>query len=226
MNHYLEITQLIALTMGVAWASGINLYAALLVLGLGGASGNIALPEPLLVLQDPMVIAAAGLMYFVEFFADKIPGVDSGWDTIHTFIRIPAGAMLAAGAVGDVTPALQITAGVLGGTVASATHTAKAGTRLLANTSPEPVTNWGLSLAEDAAVFGGLWLALQHPWLFLVLFCLFIALLVWFLPRLLRLARAILQRIAAFFKSPAQGTTTEASLNLRLPPKAWEKGPG
>ena len=225
MKHYLEITQLIALSMGVAWASGINLYAALLVLGLGGASGNIALPEPLLVLQDPMVITAAGLMYFVEFFADKIPGIDTGWDTIHTFIRIPAGAMLAAGAVGDVTPALQITAGVLGGTVAGATHTAKAGTRLVANTSPEPLTNWGLSLAEDAAVFGGLWLALQHPALFLVLFCLFIVLMVWLLPRLLRLARALLQRIAGFFRQSTAGSSSRVPLRLRLPPKAWDEGP-
>lgn len=221
MNHYMELTQIIALSMGVAWASGINLYAALLVLGLGGATGNIALPEELQVLQDPMVLGAAGLMYCVEFFADKIPGVDSGWDTLHTFIRLPAGAMLAAGAVGDVTPALQISAGILGGTVAGATHAAKAGTRLAVNTSPEPVSNWSLSIAEDLAVFGGLWLALQHPWIFLGLFVLFVALLVWALPKLWRVIRRIGGRLVGLFKR--QPAAAGPGPELRLPPEVWKQ---
>src|SRR5690606_13897260 len=139
----------LALLMGVSWASGINLYAVLLVLGWGGSTGHIDLPAELSVLEDPLVIAAAGIMYFVEFFADKIPGIDSVWDAIHTFIRIPAGAMLAAGAVGDVTPALEIAAGILGGGIAATSHATKASTRLLINTSPEPVSNWSASLSED-----------------------------------------------------------------------------
>lgn len=195
MSEYEQLIGVISLTMGVAWASGINLYAAVLVLGLGGATGYIELPPTLAVVQDPMVIAAAGIMYCIEFFADKTPGVDTGWDAIHTFIRIPAGAMLAAGSVGEVAPAMQIAAGLVGGSMAAATHAAKASSRVLINTSPEPVSNWSASIAEDLAVIGGLWLALNHPLLFLVLLALFIALLVWMLPRLWRGARAVLRKI-------------------------------
>src|SRR5690606_41795213 len=120
MDTYQALISTLALTMGVGWASGVNLYAAVFVLGLAGATGNLTLPESLQVLQDPLVIGAAGVMYFVEFFADKTPGVDSGWDGLHTFIRIPAGALLAAGAVGGVTPAREVAAGLPGGRRASA----------------------------------------------------------------------------------------------------------
>lgn len=195
MEHYQTLLQTIALTMGVAWASGINLYAALLVLGLGGATGNIDLPPGLEVLQDPLVIMAAGAMYAVEFFADKTPGVDSGWDTLHTFIRIPAGAMLAAGAVGDVTPALEIAAGILGGSMAATSHFTKAGTRLLINTSPEPFSNWVASFSEDLMVLAGLWAALYNPALFLVLLVVFIALVIWLLPKIFRALQAVFRKI-------------------------------
>lgn len=195
MTEYEMLTNTIALSMGAAWASGINLYMALLVLGIGGATGNIALPQELQVLQDPMVIGAAGLMYFVEFFTDKMPGVDTGWDAIHTFIRLPAGALLAASAVGDVTPALEIAAGVMGGGMAAATHATKAGTRLMINTSPEPFTNWGASLGEDVAVFGGLWTALHYPEAFLVFLVVFIILMVIFLPKIWRGVRAIFRKL-------------------------------
>ena len=147
-----EILPYIALSMGVAWASGINLYAAILVLGLLGLSGNVPLPETLQVLQNPIVIGVAGFMYCVEFFADKIQGVDSAWDTLHTFIRIPAGAVLAATAVGDVDPAIAISAALVGGGLTAGTHLTKASTRLLVNTSPEPFSNIGASLAEDTVV--------------------------------------------------------------------------
>jgi len=142
MDNYQELISILALTMGVGWASGINLYAVVLVLGLAGSTGNIDLPPELAVVQNPMVIMAAGVMYFVEFIADKVPGVDTGWDILHTFIRIPAGAMLAVGAVGDVTPALEIAAGLMGGTMAGASHLTKFSTRALINTSPEPFSNW------------------------------------------------------------------------------------
>ena len=195
MDEYQQLVSVISLTMGVAWASGINLYAAILVLGLGGASGGIALPESLDIVQSPPVIMAAGLMFAVEFFADKIPGVDTGWDALHTFIRIPAGALLAANSVGDVSPALQLAAGIVGGSVSSVTHAAKASTRVMTNTSPEPVTNWAASISEDLAVFGGLWLALNHPMLFLALFVLFLLLLIWLLPKLWRGIARLLRKI-------------------------------
>ncbi len=206
MQEYQALIQVIALTMGAAWASGINLYATIAILGLAGNSGYIDLPETLAIVQDPMVIIAAGFMYCVEFFADKTPGLDTGWDAIHTFIRIPAGAMLAAGAVGDVTPALAVAAGLVGGTVTAATHATKAGTRVLINTSPEPFSNWGASLAGDLAVFAGLWAALSHPVLFLIAFVLFLGLMIWLLPKLMRGIAAVGRKVGSWFKpTPAAG---------------------
>jgi len=180
------IIQTIALTMGVAWASGINLYAAILVLGIMGSTGNIALPPDLIILSDPLIISGAGVMYIVEFFADKIPGVDNGWDTVHTFIRIPLGALLAAAAVGDVNPSVAIAAALLGGSLTASTHATKAGTRVLINASPEPFTNWFASLGEDVAVIAGLWTALHYPFLFVIFIIFFILLLIWLLPKIWR----------------------------------------
>ena len=184
MEQLNQIITTIALTMGVAWASGINLYAALLTLGVMGATGNITLPPDLVILTDPLVIGAAGLMFLVEFIADKMPGVDTGWDSIHTFIRIPAGALLAAGAVGDVTPALSIAAALVGGGLAASTHATKAGSRVVINSSPEPISNWTASLAEDFAVIAGLWTAVHYPWLFLILLLVFILFMIWLLPKI------------------------------------------
>jgi hypothetical protein len=200
MDEYQTLIHTLALTLGVAWASGINLYAAIAMLGIAGAGGYVQLPDNLAIVQDPLVIIAAGFMYCVEFFADKTPGVDTAWDGLHTFIRIPAGALLAAGAVGDVNPALVITAGILGGGVTAATHATKAGARVLINTSPEPFSNWFASLAEDVAVFAGLWAALTHPVIFLILLMAFLLLLCWLLPKLWRGVVAVSRRIAAFFK--------------------------
>ena len=195
-----QIANTISLTMGVAWASGINLYAAILVLGLLGSTGNITLPETLQILTEPMVITAAGVMYFVEFFTDKMPGVDTGWDTLHTFIRIPAGALLAAGAVGDVNPAVALTAAILGGGLAAGSHAVKSGSRVIINTSPEPFTNWTASIAEDIAVIGGLWIALHYPWIFLVLLIIFIGLAIWMMPKIWRGIIKIFGYIARLFK--------------------------
>jgi hypothetical protein len=196
----MDITQTIALTMGVAWASGINLYAALFMLGYLGATGNMDLPPDLQVLSNPLVLFASGFMYCVEFFADKTPGVDSAWDAVHTFIRIPAGALLAAGAVGDVNQATQLAAGILGGTLAAGTHTLKAGTRVLINTSPEPFSNWTASIAEDVMVFGGLWVALHHPVLYIVLLVLFILMMIWLLPKLWRAIKRVGGFLARMFR--------------------------
>ncbi len=189
----------IALTMGVAWASGINLYAAVFVLGYLGTTGQIALPPDLLILTDPLVMAAAGFMYCVEFFADKVPGVDTGWDAIHSFVRIPAGAVLAAGAVAEVGPAAQLAAALLGGGLAATTHFTKAGTRVLVNTSPEPVSNWTLSIGEDLAVIGGLWAALHYPLTFIAATVVMLLIMVWVLPRLWRAIKAVFRKLANIF---------------------------
>lgn len=201
MEHYTQLTQLIALTMGVAWASGINLYATLLSLGLMGQMGYVELPVELTVLSDPLVIMASGLMYMVEFVADKTPGVDSSWDAIHTFIRIPAGALLAAGMVGEVGLAAELAAAIVGGTLTSGAHLTKASSRLIINTSPEPVSNWTASFAEDIAVFAGLWAALNHPILFLVLLIVFIIFVVYMLPRLLKAIKTLLAKVSSLFSA-------------------------
>ena len=186
MEPFHEIIRTLSLALGASWASGINLYAAILVLGLLGVTENIVLPQNLQILMNPLVLGAAGLMYIVEFFADKVPAVDTGWDTVHTFIRIPAGAMLAAGAVGDVSPAVAVTAGILGGTLAAGSHAAKSGSRVIINASPEPFTNWTASVVEDVAVIGGIWAALHYPWVFMSLLIVFVVLLIWLLPKIWR----------------------------------------
>ena len=195
----MDVVDTIALTLGVAWASGINLYAAIFMLGFMGANGYMELPPNLELLSDPMVLFAAGFMYFIEFFADKLPGVDTGWDTLHTFIRIPAGAALAAGAVGDVNPAFMLAAGILGGALTTATHATKAGSRVVINASPEPFTNWFASVGEDVAVIAGLWTALTHPLLFLALLALFVVLMIWLLPKLWAGVKRVFRFLARFF---------------------------
>jgi hypothetical protein len=192
----MDMTSTLALTLGVAWASGLNLYATILMLGLMGATGGIVLPPELEVLTNPFVIAIAAFMYAVEFFADKIPGVDSAWDAVHTFIRIPAGAVLAAGAVGPVDPSVQIAAALLGGVLSAGSHATKASARLMINASPEPFTNWGASIAEDLLVVAGLYAALNHPILLLVMLAVFFGLAIWLLPKLFRAIRGGLGRLA------------------------------
>ncbi len=214
MENYDALLATLALAMGASWASGINLYAALVVLGVGGLTGNIDLPPELTVLENPMVVGAAGIMYVIEFFADKTPGVDTGWDALHTFIRIPAGAMLAAAAVGDVTPALEITAGILGGGIATASHATKSGSRMLINSSPEPVTNWSASLIEDVLVITGLWSALNHPVIFMVLFFIFICVTIWLLPKIWRTLRILASKIRKFFD--VNETTPQSNLEHHL----------
>jgi len=201
MNPSHPIVEIIALSLGAAWASGINLYAAILVLGILGLTGNIVLPPDLMLLSHPLVMGAAGVMYLVEFFADKVPGIDSAWDGIHTFIRIPAGALLAAGAVGDIHPALTLAAALLGGGFAAASHATKAGSRVLINTSPEPFTNWIASIAEDITVILGLWTALNHPWIFVLLMVIFVLILIWLLPKLWKGMAKIFGALGRLFKS-------------------------
>lgn len=210
----METVQIIALTMGVAWASGINLYAAIATLGILGATGSLDLPPGLEVLQHPAVIVAAAFMYCVEFFADKVPGIDTGWDTLHTFIRIPAGAILAAGAVGDVDPAITLVAAILGGTLAATSHTLKAGTRVLINASPEPFSNIGVSLFEDTVVLAGLLGAAYYPTEFLLFLAVFIAAGLWAIPRIWRGIKLLFTRVANLLRG-----TRQTSPGQRLVPK-------
>lgn len=227
MEQLNDISAIIALTMGAAWASGINLYATIAMLGYMGITGNIDLPENLMILQNPLVIGAAGFMYCVEFFADKTPGVDTGWDAMHTFIRIPAGAMLAAGAVGELGPGVELAAAIVGGGLTAGTHATKAGSRVLINTSPEPVTNWTASISEDIIVIGGLWTALNHPLIFLGLLAVFILTMIWLLPKLWR----GIKRVAAAIRDFLSGRKREPETEQTAPPEppashsARERGP-
>ncbi|SEI77696.1 DUF4126 domain-containing protein [Paraburkholderia diazotrophica] len=176
----------LSLAAGLSWGSGLRLYLTVLIAGVFGRAGIIHLPDTLSVLQSPWVIGAAAVLTIAEFLADKIPALDSLWDAIHTFIRIPAGAVLAVGALGHADPSLMTIAALAGGTLAGASHLTKAGTRALINLSPEPVSNVVTSAAEDGLVFGGLLLALFVPVLFLVLLVGFLVLASWALPRLWR----------------------------------------
>ncbi len=214
--------------MGVAWASGINLYATVLMLGVLSNMGHLTLPPGLEIVSDPLVMMAAGFMYFVEFFADKIPGVDTGWDSLHTFIRIPAGAALAAGAVGDMSPVVELAAALVGGSMAAGSHALKAGTRVVINTSPEPLSNWTASFSEDLIVIGGLWTALNHPLWFLGALILFIGLLIWILPKLWRAVRKVFSVLAGWLsggqkasgppEDPLEQTASKAA-GRQLPPQ-------
>ncbi len=215
MEEYNHIVSVIALSMGVAWASGINLYAAILVLGLLGSTGNMVLPADLQILMNPLVLFAAGAMYLVEFFADKVPGVDNSWDVLHTFIRIPAGAAMAAAAVGDVDPAVSVAVAIVGGGLAAGVHATKASSRVLINMSPEPVTNWVASLSEDVLVIGGLWTALHYPWVFIVFLVICIILMIWLLPKLWRGVKWVFSRIRNFFSG--RGGQPQPFPELQIP---------
>ena len=204
--------------MGAAWASGINLYATLMMLGILSATGNMTLPPELQILANPLVIGAATLMFIVEFVADKMPGVDTGWDSIHTFIRIPAGAMLAAGAVGDVNQAMTLSAAIVGGGLAGSTHALKSGSRVMINTSPEPFSNWLVSVAEDITVLGGIWLAVQNPILFLVLLLLFIVLMVWLLPKLWKFIKIVFTKLGRLFNAN-EAPAAQQDKKIESPPR-------
>ena len=185
-----------ALAGGMAWASGLRLYMTLFMAGTLGRLGWLELPSSLQVLQSPWVLGVAGLLLVVEFLADKIPGVDSAWDAVHTFIRIPAGAVLSAAALGNIDPAWTVVAGLLGGTLAAGAHFTKAGSRALINTSPEPFSNWAASFSEEAVVATGLWAAFFHPWLWFVLLLLFLLLALWLMPKLWRGMRWLFRKFS------------------------------
>jgi hypothetical protein len=200
LGRLVDTPQLLALAAALGWASGFRLYAAVFLTGLAGFLGWVALPPGLQLLQHPAVLAASGLMLFVEFFADKIPFLDSAWDAIHTLIRIPAGAALAAGALGADGQAMTLIAALLGGGLAATSHAAKMTTRAAVNTSPEPFSNLLVSLGEDALVVFLLWLSATHPVLFAVVLLVSIVLALVLLVVLFAFLRTVLRGLREFFK--------------------------
>lgn len=192
----------VALAAGLAWGSGIRLYAVLFLAGLMARLGYVELPPALGLLSHPAVLGASGFMFSIEFFADKVPGFDTLWDAAHTFIRIPAGALLAALALADQDPALILAAAILGGTLASAVHLTKTGSRALINTSPEPFSNWTASFGEDALLLGGLWTAFMHPLIFLAGLAIFLLAALWLLPKIWRGLRIVWRRLLAVLSRP------------------------
>src|SRR5437773_9485918 len=201
--------QLVALAASIGWASGLRLYAVLFIVGGLGHLGWVDLPGGLQVLAHPYVLAASGFMCFVEFFADKIPGVDSLWDLVHTLVRIPAGAALAASVFGDSSSATMIAAAILGGTLAAGSHLAKAGGRAVINTSPEPFSNWAASFGEDLAVGTVLWLAFMHPIAALVVLAALVAFTIWLIPKVWRFIRALLRKLMGESDGTAPGSRAD-----------------
>ena len=185
----------IALAAGIGWASGMRLYAVLFFLGVLHLTGVYPLPASLAPLAHPAVMTVAGVLFVTEFLADKVPGFDTVWDAVHTFVRIPGGALLAALAVSANDPGFSIAAGLLGGVIAAGSHLTKAGARALINTSPEPFSNWTASAGEDVLSLGVLWLALTHPLVLLVALLLFILAVIWLAPKLWRGLKRLAQAI-------------------------------
>jgi len=195
--------QLVALAAAVGWASGIRLYAVLFIVGGLGYLDVVELPGGLAALAHPWVLFASGFMFGVEFFADKIPGMDTLWDTVHTFIRIPAGAALAGSVFGDSSAAATLAAAILGGSLAAGSHFAKAGSRAVINTSPEPFSNWAASFGEELAVGMVLWLAFAHPVAALVVLGLLVLLMLWLIPKVWRFIRALIRKVTGTPAHPA-----------------------
>jgi len=212
----MDTAQLIALAGALGWASGVRLYLVVLLTGLAGFMGWIVLPQGLHLLAHPVVLGASGFMVFVEFFADKIPGLDSLWDVVHTMIRIPAGAALAAGVFGADSGVMALLAALAGGTLAATSHAAKATTRAAINTSPEPFSNIGASLVEDGLVPVGLWLAIAHPLVFVVVLVLVLILSVWLIRICWRFLRQLFARVARIFSGRGD-TGPDPAFTLKSP---------
>ena len=193
----LDLTQTLAIAAALGWASGLRLYAVVFLTGIAGTLGWIPLPSGLQILQHPAMLGASGFMLFVEFFADKIPGVDTLWDMVHTVVRIPAGAALAAGVFGADQATWAAAAALLGGTLAATSHVAKATTRAAVNTSPEPFSNVAMSLLGDGAVPVALWLSWEHPIAFFTLLAIALVVmlaLIWLLAKFLK---QLIRRVTA-----------------------------
>ncbi|MDX1914203.1 MAG: DUF4126 domain-containing protein [Methylophilus sp.] len=190
----------LALASGLSWASGLRLYATVCIVGLLAKFNYIHLPKSLDILSDPIVIGVAGILMVIEFLADKIPYIDSAWDSIQTFVRIPAGALLAMGAINSNDPMIATVVALLGGSLTGMTHATKAGTRALINTSPEPVSNITASFSEEGLLLGGGWLALTHPMVFIGVLIFFVLAMLWLLPKLWRGIQSVLGHIGKISK--------------------------
>lgn len=190
----------LSLALGSAWTSGINLYATVTVLGLLQKFGATKLPGGLDALDNWWIIGVAGGLYLVEFFADKIPYVDSVWDVVHTFIRVPAGAIVAYAATNQLDSSITIPATLVGGSLAFASHGTKAAARVGANFSPEPVSNWALSFFEDGIVLIGVVLAVFAPMVIAAVLIVFLLFFIWFFPKVMRAVRKLFRAVAAFFR--------------------------
>ena len=190
----------LSLALGTAWTSGINLYATVTVLGLLQKFGATKLPGGLDVLDNWWIIGIAGFLYLIEFFADKIPYVDSVWDVIHTFIRVPAGAIVAYSATNEMDASVGVIAALLGGGLALSSHGTKAALRAGANLSPEPVSNWALSLVEDVLAIVGAILAVVAPVLIAIVLIIFLIFFIWFAPKVLRAINRLFKGIRALFR--------------------------
>ena len=209
----MDTAQLIALAGALGWASGIRLYLVVLLTGLAGLMGWVHLPQGLHVLANPVVLGASGFMLFIEFFADKIPGLDSLWDVVHSVIRIPAGAALAASVFSADSGAMALVAALLGGTLAATSFAAKATTRAAINTSPEPFTNVGASLLEDSLVPLGLWTAVAHPLVFALVLAVVLVLSIWLIRVCWRFLKQLFTRVARIFSGkPDPGVSPAFSL--------------
>ena len=204
VTQKLDMPSLLALAAALGWASGFRLYAVVFIVGLMGAGGWMVLPAGLHVLQNPLVLAVAGALMLVEFFADKVPWIDSAWDAVHTVIRVPGGALLAAGVFGADNATMGVVAGLLGGSLAATSMATKMTTRAAANTSPEPFSNWVLSFFEDGLVVGVVWLATQHPVAFGVALLVMVVVSIAVLVVLFKFLRAVLRRVSLFFGGSAQ----------------------
>ena len=197
----LDMPQLLALAAALGWASGFRLYAAVFITGMAGWLGWLSLPAGLAVLQHPALLVGSGFMLFVEFFADKIPGVDSLWDIVHSVIRVPAGAALAAGVFGADSGTMGMAAALLGGSLAATSYATKVSTRAALNTSPEPFSNIAVSLFEDGLVIGVMWLATQHPLIFGVALVVVLVISICLLVVLMRFLKGLLRRVRGWFGS-------------------------
>lgn len=201
MDLYAEF----ALAAGLAWGSGLRLYAVVFLAGIVQRMGWVSLPGDLSLLAGDGLLWLSGALFVGEFVADKVPAFDSLWDALHTFIRIPGGMALAWATLEAEGPAMQMAAALLGAGITGGTHLAKSGARAAINHSPEPFSNWTASFTEDGLVLAGVWLAWQHPWVFGLLLLLFMLVVVWLLPRLWRVLRGSLRLLTRLWQRPVDG---------------------
>ena len=200
----LDMPSLLALAAALGWASGFRLYAVVFLVGMMGVLGWMPLPPGLTMLQHPVVLMVSGFMLLVEFFADKVPWLDSAWDAVHAFIRVPAGAALAFGVFGADNATMAIAAGLLGGSLSATALATKMTTRAAVNTSPEPFSNWGLSFFEDGLVVAVVWLATQYPVAFGIALVVMVIVSVLLLVVLFKFLRAVVRRLSSFFSGSAK----------------------